>query len=82
MRENGGECYTYTDQKETADVLVSVIGTDTRGLLIFKNLEFTLKGELPHGKKEIFKLANVLTNPISPSRAKGTALALKNILCK
>ena len=83
MRERGGECYIYTDRKETADVLVKVIGTDTRWAPFFGNvLEFTLKGELPHGGKELFKGVGMATVPTSPRFVEAMAPLIKNSLCR
>ena len=82
MREQGGECYTYTDQKETADVLVRVIGTDSYWTVFFgKILEYTLRGELSHEKKELFKRADAWTRPTWPRFVEPIAPLIKRILC-
>ena len=82
MREQGGECYTYTDQKETADVLVGVVGTDTWRSIFGKQLAVTIKGEIPPSKKEIFRSSGGWTMPAWPKRSEGIALHIKYILCK
>ncbi|MDP3958142.1 MAG: hypothetical protein Q8Q36_01595 [bacterium] len=81
MKEQGGDCYVYTDQKETVDVLLSMTGTDTWRALLGTNLQLTLKGELLREKKEVFKLADMWAMPRWPSSAKAAALQIKSILC-
>ena len=87
MREHGGGCYVYTDQKETADVLVSVVGTDTYRSVFGKELKFTLGGEITHGKKEIFKFSGGWYSggwviPTWPSHSDRIAIIVKYSLCK
>lgn len=81
MKEQGGDCYIYAEQKEVVDVLITVTGTDTWRALLGTNLQLTLKGETPRGEKEVFRLADVWMIPKWPSHAKIAARVVKDILC-
>ena len=84
VREHDGKCYTYTDQKETADVLVKATGTDTK--FLFNQVLLAIKGEIPPGGKEVFRVSfghypGIWISPTWPSSVKLTALCIKDILC-
>ena len=84
VREHDGKCYTYTDKKETADILVKVTGVDTK--FLFNQVLLTIKGEIPPGGKEAFRISlsgysGIWISPGWPSTLKNTALCIKNALC-